>query len=130
MIKGRKIGHLGLATNHIEKNLAWYIDVLGFEQIASFVTPKGEPVYFLQGNGFIYEMYQPQPAVPKEQEGKIDHFAFDSADIEEDYKECVTAGYHITTNGIEEIPTFWERGIRYFKIASPTGEEFEFCQIM
>ncbi len=35
-----------------------------------------------------------------------------------------------TTNGIEEIPSFWEKGIRYFKIASPTGEEFEFCEIL
>lgn len=130
MIKGRKIGHLGLATNQIEKNAAWYKDVLGFEEIGSFVTPKGEPVYFLQGNGFVYEMYQPISAVPKELEGKIDHFSFDSTDIEADYKECIEAGYQITTNGIEEIPTFWERGIRYFKIASPSGEEFEFCQIL
>ena len=36
----------------------------------------------------------------------------------------------ITTNGIEGIPEFWEKGCRYFKIASPTGEQVEFCQVL
>ncbi len=130
MIKNRSMGHLGLPTNRLEEDMAWYMEVLGFEKIGAFTTPKGEPVCFLKGNGFVYEMYQPIPPVPDHLEGKIDHFSFESQDIEQDYKECVEAGYRITTDGIEEIPTFWERGIRYFKIASPTGEEFEFCEIL
>ena len=32
--------------------------------------------------------------------------------------------------GIQSIPTFWEKGIKYFKIMSPTGEPVEFCQIL
>lgn len=34
------------------------------------------------------------------------------------------------TDGIEGIAGFWDNGIRYFKIASPTGKQFEFCQIL
>ncbi len=36
----------------------------------------------------------------------------------------------IFSDGIEGIAGFWDNGIRYFKIASPTGEQFEFCQIL
>lgn len=43
---------------------------------------------------------------------------------------CVKNGYKIVTDGIEGIAGFWDNGIRYFKIASPTGEQFEFCQIL
>ncbi|MEQ2389473.1 hypothetical protein Q5W10_12320, partial [Waltera intestinalis] len=50
--------------------------------------------------------------------------------IESDYAYCVKNGYKIVTDGIEGIAGFWDNGIRYFKIASPTGEQFEFCQIL
>ena len=39
-------------------------------------------------------------------------------------------GYEICTDGIQSIPSFWENGIKYFKIKSPTGEEIEFCHIL
>ena len=39
-------------------------------------------------------------------------------------------GYRFEEEGIQEIPTFWERGVRYFKILSPSGEAVEFCQIL
>lgn len=51
-------------------------------------------------------------------------------DIEADYKYCIDKGYTITTNAIECIPTVFEKGVRYFKIAGPSGEEIEFCQIL
>ncbi|EOS77634.1 hypothetical protein C819_00744 [Lachnospiraceae bacterium 10-1] len=130
MLKDRKMAHIGLATNHVVEDVAWYQNILGFQKIGEFKTPAGEKVFFLKGNGFVYEIYQPSIPVSKEQAGKIDHIALESADIEADYKECVEQGCCITTNGIEQISTFWERGIRYFKIKSPTGEEIEFCQIM
>ena len=62
--------------------------------------------------------------------GRIDHYSFASDDIESDYAYCVKNGYKIDTDGIEGIAGFWDNGIRYFKIASPTGEQFEFCQIL
>ena len=61
---------------------------------------------------------------------KIDHVAYDSTDIETDYKKAVDEGYKITTNGIEGIPTVFDNGVRYFKIQGPSGEEVEFCQIL
>lgn len=130
MIRNRKMAHIGLATNHIEEDVQWYQQVLGLKKIGEFCTPLSEPVFFLEGNGFLYEIYQPIVSVPKEKAGTIDHVAFESEDIEQDYQYCVTQGYSIAAEGIEEIPGFWEKGIRYFKITSPTGENIEFCQIL
>jgi lactoylglutathione lyase len=59
---------------------------------------------------------------------KIDHISLVSTDIEADYRFCVSQNYIISTDGIENIPNFWDHGIRYFKIVSPTGEQIEFCQ--
>jgi len=68
--------------------------------------------------------------LPDEVSGRIDHYSFASDDIESDYAYCVKNGYKIVTDGIEGIAGFWDNGIRYFKIASPTGEQFEVCQIL
>ena len=128
MIKGRKLQHIGLACSDVETNAKWYQDVLGFEVLACFPGPKHK-CYFLKNGDTVYEMYQNDALDPMVQ-GKIDHIAFESNDIEADYKFCVEAGYEICTNGIEEIPRFWDNGFRYFKIVSPTGEQIEFGQIL
>lgn len=127
MIKNRKHGHIGLGTANLEEDVKWYMDVLGFELIGDFVTETGDPIKFLKNDDIVYEMFN---AGPTTAHGKIDHYAFDSQDIEADYKYCVEQGYKITTNGIEALPTLWEKGVRYFKIASPSGEELEFCQVL
>lgn len=130
MIRNRKMAHIGLATNNIKETSKWYQQVLGLKKVGEFDSPLGEPVCFLEGNGYLYEIYQPIDPVPEGKTGTIDHIALESVDIERDYQYCVTQGYSITTEGIEEIPGFWEKGIRYFKIISPSGEEIEFCQIL
>lgn len=130
MFTNRKMAHIGLATNHLAEDVRWYQQVLGLKKVGEFSTPSGEPVCFLEGNGYLYEMYQPAVPVPEEKVGTINHVALESLDIERDYQYCVTQGYSISSEGIEEIPGFWKKGIRYFKITSPSGEEVEFCQIL
>lgn len=128
MIKNRKMGHIGLAVNDLEASVQWYCDVLGFEVIGSFVCPDGTQVRFLQMGDIVYEIFQPigGAAAP----GKIDHFCLESTDIEADYAYCVAQGYTFEEEGIQSIPTFWEKGIKYFKIMSPTGEAVEYCQVL
>ena len=128
MIKNRKMGHIGLAVNDIEASVKWYIEILGFELIGSFTTPDGVPARFIKNGDVVYEIFQPigGAAAP----GKIDHFCFESADIEADYAYCVEQGYEFDTDGIQSIPTFWENGVKFFKILSPTGESVEFCQVL
>ncbi len=130
MIKNRKHGHIGIATNDLEADSKWYVEVLGFEVIGDFTVPDGTHAKFLKNADVVLELFQPLEPLPEILAGKIDHYSFDSQDIEADYAYCVEQGYKITTNGIEGIPTFWENGVRFFKIASPTGEEMEFCQVL
>lgn len=127
MIKGRKLDHMGLPVTGLEANKQWYCDVLGFEVIGHFFD-GGVPVYFLKNGDTVYEMYEEE--VPADARGKIDHIAYVSEDIEADYAYCQKQGYTICTNGIEEIPSFWEKGCRYFKLLSPNGEQVEFSQIL
>jgi catechol 2,3-dioxygenase-like lactoylglutathione lyase family enzyme len=130
MIKNRKSDHIGLATNDIEATVNWYIDVLGFELIGDFVTQDGTQCKFLKNTDVVYEIFQSAKGVSEGAAGKIDHFCFQSENIERDYDFCKELGYQFTTKGIIGIPTFWEHGCRYFKIASPTGEEIEFCEVL
>lgn len=128
MIKNRKLGHIGLAVKDLEAGVKWYCDVLGFALIGAFTTPEGVQARFLKNGDLVYEMYQPLEGVAAP--GKIDHICLESTDIEADYAYCVAQGYSFEAEGIQSIPTFWEKGIRYFKIMSPNGEAVEFCQIL
>ena len=46
ILENRRQGHIGLATNDLEKDREWYIS-LGFRETGSFLTPAGEKVCFL-----------------------------------------------------------------------------------
>lgn len=123
MLNNKKLDHIGLATNNQEEDVNFYLNVMGFHIKGKFQNGD-DIVYFLENDfGTIYEIYPDENA-----NGKIDHIAFSSNDIEKDYICAKENGYNICTNGIEKIDTFWNNGIKYFKIKTPGGEEVEFCQ--
>ena len=128
MIKDRKLAHIGLAVTDIDAAVQWYTQVLGVQVIGDFHALNGMPVRFLKNGDLVYEILQPPagPAAP----GKIDHIALQSSDIEADFAYCVAQGYTFQTQGIQESPTFWEKGARFFKLLTPTGEAVEFTQIL
>lgn len=128
MIKNRKMAHIGLDVNDLEAAINWYQDVLGFELIGAFTSPSGAAVRFLKRGDIVYEIYRPLSGAATP--GKIEHIAYESHDIEADYAYCVEQGYTFEQEGIQFFPTFWEKGVRFFKIMSPTGEPVEFCQIL
>ena len=41
MIKNRRIGHIGIATNDVARDVEWYVNVLGFEVTGKFQNGKG-----------------------------------------------------------------------------------------
>ena len=128
MFEGRKLDHIGVQCVNSEKDATWYMDKLGFKLVAKFKSSRGDYYTWFVTNGQItYEIYQNADMDPKKQ-GLVDHIALNSTDIEADYKACLDAGLTVCTNGIESIPTRWERGCRYFKVLSPTGEQIEFNQ--
>ena len=130
MLTNTKFQHLGFATPDIEATVGFYTESLGFEVIHRTATPDGlTPIVFIRNGAMTYEVYEDK-TLSADAAKKIDHVAYDSTDIETDYKKAVDEGYKITTNGIEGIPTVFDNGVRYFKIQGPSGEEVEFCQIL
>ena len=129
MARERKGGPSGLMTNDMEETVKWYTETLGFRKTGEFEAPDGAAICFIQNGEVIYELIQPPVKLPQEACSKVDHYCFDSKDIEKDYEECKEKGCRFTTDGIMEAP-FWEKGIRFFKIAGASGEELEFCQIL
>jgi catechol 2,3-dioxygenase-like lactoylglutathione lyase family enzyme len=130
MIKNRRQSHIGIATNDIKAITRWFQDVLGCEPYGDFKAPDGTPCIFMRGPDLFYEIYQPVTGVDPAVAGKIDHIAYASEDIAKDYEYCKAQGYAFTTDGIQTIDEFWDNGVSYFKIACPTGQEIEFCQIL
>ncbi len=126
-LMGRKLDHIGLAVTDVEAAKDFYVRTLGFTVIGTFDCGIGANVYFIKNCDTVYELYQDKN-IPADAQGKIDHIAYVSYDIDADYAYAVAAGCDITTDGIEALPTFWEHGCRYFKIKSPTGEQVEFSQ--
>ncbi len=130
MTLNRKLDHLGLGTPDAKKTADWYVEVLNWHIAGQFKDNGGNDVYFAanEDESVVYEIYPME--VADNQKGWFNHICYQTDDVEADYKYCVEKGYEITTDGIEGIPTFWENGVRYFKIRSVSGEEVEFCQKM
>lgn len=130
MLKKAVFQHLGFATPDIKATVKFYTDTLGFEIIHETKTPDGKtPIVFIRNGAMTYEIYEDK-TLSAEMATKIDHISYDSEDIEADYEKAVKEGYKITTDGIEGIPTVFDNGVKYFKIAGPSGEQIEFCQIL
>ena len=130
MIKNRKLDHIGLATTGAKEAAEWYQTVMGFHIKGKFVNCRnGRDVYFIanEDESIVYEVYTTPDLDPMLQ-GKIDHISYVSEDVEADYQFCLSQGYEICSDGIEGIESFWEHGIRFFKLKTTSGEEVEFCQ--
>ena len=128
MFEGRKLDHIGLQCTNSETDAKWYMEKLGFTLKGKFKSSRGDFYTWFVTNGEVtYEISQNENLDPMLQ-GKIDHIALNSTDIEADYKACLDAGLTVITNGIEAIPSRWERGCRYFKVRSATGEAIEINQ--
>lgn len=128
MFEGRELDHIGVQVTDSEADAKFYMEKLGFTLKGKFKSSHGDYYTWFVTNGQItYEIYQ-SANIPEDAKGKVNHVALNSTDIEVDYKYCVENGYTICTNGIEEIPSRWEHGCRYFKVVSPTGEQIEFNQ--
>ena len=62
--------------------------------------------------------------------GAINHWALDAPDIDAAYEHALEMGLNIREDSVQSIPTFWQRGIRYFNVIGPNQETIEFCQIL
>ena len=65
MIKNRRIGHIGIATNDVARDVEWYVNVLGFEVTGKFQNGN-DTVYFLKNDDVIFEIFPSDSRLPEE----------------------------------------------------------------
>lgn len=119
------IQHVGLPTADIQRTIEFY-QGLGF-QLATRHDISGRDFAFMQlGTLFIELIPNASPAM---QNGAVDHFCLDVKDIDTLYAQLRDAGYHLLSDGVQDI-AFWEKGARYFFIQGPNNEKIEFCEIL
>ena len=120
------VQHIAIPARDLEETIRFY-EGLGFEAVHRTADNAGTPVAFLKLGSCVLETWQAGETVGHA--GAVDHFSLDVTDAAAVMQEVEAAGYTVTTNGIEELP-FWDKGIRFFKIAGPDNESIEFCEIV
>jgi lactoylglutathione lyase len=130
--------HLGIPVADIDKAKDWYSRILGFAVVHEPNVPTDQGVIkvaFLKKDNITLELYQlvgkNLEEVKTRAHGHIDHFAIDVADINKALQNAVKAGAKLeqsTADGIQSIPSFWSKGVKYVILQGPAGEKVEFNQ--
>ena len=119
------IQHVGLPTADIQRTIEFY-QGLGFT-LATRHDIGGRDFAFMQLGTLLIELI-PNDS-PAMQSGAVDHFCLDVKDIDTLYARVRDAGYHLLSDGIQDL-AFWDKGARYFFIQGPNNEKIEFCEIL
>lgn len=119
--------HSGMPAKDLDETIAFYTETLGFE-LAGLFHNGANRCAFLRYGHLTIETWEGDPAPMTT--GAINHWAFDTPDIEAAWANAKELGLNIKEREIQSIPTFWEHGIRYFNVVGPNGETIEFCQIV
>lgn len=119
------IQHIGIPCNDIEETIKFYKS-LGFKLVGKFQNGPSTCA-FVKYNHMMLELWDHDKVANRD--GAINHMAVNCTDVDAAYKEAKKEGYHVEDN-IEHIPSYWNNGIRFFKIQGPNKENIEFCQIL
>lgn len=121
------IQHIGIPTNNIDTTITFY-ETLGFSVVLRTINEEAnEQVAFLQLGNLMIETYENHQAAM--QSGAIDHIAIDVKDIASAL-EFVNAKGLNNTNDVIHFISFWENGVKFFKIEGPNKEMIEFSQML
>ncbi|MCR4921480.1 MAG: VOC family protein [Bacteroidaceae bacterium] len=119
------IQHIGLPTADVQRTIEFY-EGLGFH-LATRHDINGRDFAFMQLGTLFLELIP--NASPAMEAGAVDHFCLDVKNIDALYEKIRSAGYHMLSDGIQDI-AFWDKGARYFFIQGPNNEKIEFCEIL
>jgi lactoylglutathione lyase len=119
--------HSGMPAKDLDETIEFYTKKLGFELAGLFYNGNNRCAFLRYGHLTI-ETWEGDPVTMKD--GAINHWALDTPDIEAAFEHAKALGFNFKDHEIQSIPTFWDRGIRYFNIYGPNHETIEFCQIV
>lgn len=119
--------HSGMPAKDLDETIEFYTTKLGFEVAGIFHNGENRCAFLRYGHLTI-ETWEGDPAPGIT--GAINHWAFNTPDIEAAWTNARELGLSIKEHEIQSIPTFWDNGIRYFNVTGPNGETIEFCQIV
>ncbi|WP_418620851.1 VOC family protein [Acetilactobacillus jinshanensis] len=120
------IQHVGVPANNLDQTIKFYKS-LGFKVAGKFKNGSSNCAFMKYGTLMI-ETWDGDPCANKD--GAINHMAVNCTDVKDAFKEAKAEGYHMLDDHIESIPSYWNNGIKFFKIQGPNHEAIEFCQIM
>ena len=130
-IQINKIQHIGIPVTNLERSELFYKN-LGFQNVmsSSFDYNEGTgQVNMMQSGEVIIEIYQmPERELAEiklRKDGRIDHIAFDVADIDAVFETIKKSNFTILDPNPVFLP-FWKNGCKYFNIEGPDGERIEF----
>ncbi|QMU08687.1 VOC family protein [Levilactobacillus suantsaii] len=120
------IQHVGIPSIDLDKTIAFYKG-LGFKQAGLFPNGQNRCAFMQLGN-LIIETWEGDPTNPTA--GAINHISLNTTDVDQAFAAAKEQGLNLVNDQIQSIPTFWDKGIRFFNILGPNHETIEFCQIL
>ncbi|CAJ1230206.1 VOC family protein [Levilactobacillus zymae] len=120
------IQHVGIPSADLDKTIAFYKSI-GFEQAGLFHNGDNRCAFMKFGN-LIIETWEGDPTNP--QAGAINHISMNTTDVDKAFAAAKEQGLDLVNDEIQSIPTFWDKGIRFFNILGPNHETIEFCEIL
>ncbi len=133
MIKILGAHHVGICVSSMDRSLAWYKDILGFEiRSQAHVPDRGLKIAFIRCGDLEIELFEREGSIaqrPAEtnvlesfQYQGYRHFAFRVADVDATYADLEASGQTLAIP-----PTTNEAlGVRYCFIQDPDGVLLEF----
>ncbi|MCI1553551.1 MULTISPECIES: VOC family protein [Levilactobacillus] len=120
------IQHVGIPTADLDKTMAFY-ESLGFERAGLFPNGDNRCAFMRLGNLTI-ETWEGDPTNPTA--GAINHISLNTTDVDKAFAAAKEQGLDLVNDEIQSIPSFWDKGIRFFNILGPNHETIEFCEIL
>lgn len=120
------IQHVGIPSADLDKTIAFYKSI-GFEQAGLFHNGDNRCAFMKFGN-LIIETWEGDPTNP--QAGAINHISMNTTDVDKAFAAAKEQGLDLVNDEVQSIPTFWDKGIRFFNILGPNHETIEFCEIL
>lgn len=120
------IQHVGIPTADLDKTMAFY-ESLGFERAGLF--PNGENrCAFMRFGNLTIETWEGDPTNPTA--GAINHISLNTTNVNQAFAAAKEQGLDLVNEEVQSIPSFWDKGIRFFNILGPNHETVEFCEIL